>query len=1164
MRLLLLRACGYWLILRGKSEVKFLESSFLNHMRWLSTILVLAAVYTLSARLSAWFSFDSSVIPPVSLHSGIALGAIWVLGFRAWPGVVLGVFAVNLNLTSTYSFLSLLNILVLALGQSLEAVIGVYLLKRLTRTQHPFDEPQNIYKSILAVSIACLLGAGINSTLQLKVYAPASTQWLDVVMEWLSHVVGVLTLLPAIVLLRSKAFRQMALSDLTYEVIGFFCILVIALVLVFSGTFSLEVANWPVPYIFIPAIGWAAYRFSQCGAFLASLLIILVSVGATTHRMGPFAAMNVNDAWSVLESFVVLASVTGLLLAADLMERRPYLDALLPAYQRVMHWLTFFVSLGLTVLAWHSMALNTERQAKERFDFVVRDIQSNISDYMKTYEGVLQSGVALYAASSKVERLEWKRFVDTLDLSTNFPGIQSIGFAQRVNTDQKDHYLNEIHEDGFASVIIKPVGNRNEYVPITYIEPLTERNRSMLGYDMLSENLRRTALIHARDSGKTSISAKVLLLKEENEEAQVGFLMCLPLYRNGVPIKTIQDRRAALIGYIYSPFRMKSLMKDIFSRSLSQFARSVKIDIFDGVGSSESARMFSSESTESIPAHARIEYINISLGGHVWTMRATALPAFENTVDRQKAQFILIAGTLISLFMFSTGSALASTKEKTLILAQKLGQALERSEVKFGALIQSLREGIVVADAHGQIMTWNQGATQAFGYTEEEIIGKNLMDLMPVRCHSLLVQKMARLQSSGQTQAIGKTLEVIGLTKEGREFPLEFSLAMWNAGETGTFYSGVMRDISERKQAETELQSTLAFQAAILNSANLSIIATNLEGTIISFNRAAQRMLGYTADEVVGCYTPEIFHDPEELMHRSQQLTIEFNRPIEPGFEVFVAKPSQGLVDENECTYICKDGRRLPVLLSVTPIRDQRGQVTGILGIAGDISERKQKDKMIRDALLEKETLLREVYHRVKNNLQVITSLFNMQSRTLPEGPARIALKEGAERVRVMALVHEKLYQSENLSSISLRSYITDLCKQLSHASAAQDRGIKFVIDVEPIDIGLDTAIPIGLVLNELILNSLKHAFPDRDEGEIRVSVRRGNDGMGMLEISDNGIGLSTDLVQAPSKFLGLRLVTTLSGQLDGKFVIENKQGGAHMHLTFKLNDAAPAAKGHA
>jgi two-component sensor histidine kinase len=202
-----------------------------------------------------------------------------------------------------------------------------------------------------------------------------------------------------------------------------------------------------------------------------------------------------------------------------------------------------------------------------------------------------------------------------------------------------------------------------------------------------------------------------------------------------------------------------------------------------------------------------------------------------------------------------------------------------------------------------------------------------------------------------------------------------------------------------------------------------------------------------------------------------------------------------------------------------------------------------QYNKKIESSLHEKEVLLKEIHHRVKNNLQTVSSLLNLQSRLLPDPAARAALQESQMRVRSMALIHEKLYQSENLSDIQLRPYIENLAAILFRSYQAESGEIRLQTHIEDISVGIDAAVPIGLILNELISNALKHAFPEGRSGNIQIDLFRETSEILVLSCRDNGRGIPDGLDIAASKSLGMQLVSSLTRQLEGEVEILSENG---------------------
>ena len=230
-------------------------------------------------------------------------------------------------------------------------------------------------------------------------------------------------------------------------------------------------------------------------------------------------------------------------------------------------------------------------------------------------------------------------------------------------------------------------------------------------------------------------------------------------------------------------------------------------------------------------------------------------------------------------------------------------------------------------------------------------------------------------------------------------------------------------------------------------------------------------------------------------------------------------------------------------LVSYYPVKGADGIVLGVNTVVQDVTESKQAGQQIKASLEEKEVLLREIHHRVKNNLQVISSLLNLQSTYIKDREALGLFKESQERVKSMALLHEKLYQARDLGKIDFGAYIRDLTATLFHSYGAQSREISFEILASEILLGIDTAVPCGLILNELISNCLKHAFPAGEPGKIRIDLSREGDRQFSLIVRDNGVGLPAglDLESLPS--LGLKIVKTLADQLSATLEVQQRNG---------------------
>jgi PAS domain S-box-containing protein len=306
----------------------------------------------------------------------------------------------------------------------------------------------------------------------------------------------------------------------------------------------------------------------------------------------------------------------------------------------------------------------------------------------------------------------------------------------------------------------------------------------------------------------------------------------------------------------------------------------------------------------------------------------------------------------------------------------------------------------------------------------------------------------------------------------------------------------------------------------IMESMNDSVIILDTESRIVDVNLSARQLMGTT--------TSCIGHSIEEVWPEwSSKELADFT---EGGKEI-VLHNGQRIYDVN-----------------VSPLADWLGRTMSRVVVLRDVTDRKRSEK-IKQSLKEKEILLQEIHHRVKNNIQVISSLLSLQSRFVKDDTYVEMLREAQNRIRSMALIHEKLYQTENLASINFNEYITDLVYSLFRSYGVNTQNITLTIEVEHVALGIDAAIPCGLIINELISNSLKHAFPD-GKGEITVKMRS-VDGTIHMTVSDDGVGMPETVDFATAESLGLHLVAMLAeDQLGGKVVLDRNAGTA-FHITF-------------
>lgn len=340
----------------------------------------------------------------------------------------------------------------------------------------------------------------------------------------------------------------------------------------------------------------------------------------------------------------------------------------------VWAWFALVGCLGLTIMAYFAVNSASHRAANDKFGFRVAEISEAIERRFAAYAQTLNGGLGLFRASETVSREEWRTYVETLDIERLFPGIQGIGFAEWVTPGQRARYEANIREEGFPGFTIRPPGNRQLYSSITFLEPFDVRNRQAFGYDMYSQETRRAAMDHARDTGKPTISGKVRLVQEINEDVQAGFLMYVPYYGLAGTPETIAARREASVGFVYSPFRMRNLMEGI----LGQGIPNVRLRIFDGTGTAHDALMYDSDPKSDFATPIFRSDVALPIGQHVWTIEVTSLPAIEEYLDPEKSAIILAGGIVTSVLFFFVIGSYASTRRRAEALAAKMTSAIAR------------------------------------------------------------------------------------------------------------------------------------------------------------------------------------------------------------------------------------------------------------------------------------------------------------------------------------------------------------------------------------------------------------------------------------------------------------------------------------------------------
>ena len=321
----------------------------------------------------------------------------------------------------------------------------------------------------------------------------------------------------------------------------------------------------------------------------------------------------------------------------------------------------------------------------------------------------------------------------------------------------------------------------------------------------------------------------------------------------------------------------------------------------------------------------------------------------------------------------------------------------------------------------------------------------------------------------------------------------------------------------------------------LLEAAPEAMVIVDERGCVNLINFEAESLFGYNRTELLGqpveLLLPERLRD-RHAGHRGKFLEFPATRPMGAGLELSGRR---------------KDGSEFPIEVRLSPLRTAEGLL--VTAAIRDISERRNADRL-RASLQEKEALLRELHHRVKNNLQLVCSLLSLQAEHVRDPAALAQFDEMQHRVRLMAAIHEALYKTQDFFRLDVQSFLQEITSNLLRSYAAQPGAIEIRTDVDSVMMRIETALPCGLIVNELVSNALKYAFRGREQGEIRVELKPAGEHRFVLRVADNGVGLPADAGWNDPQTFGWQLVNALAEQLNGQFEVRG-DGGAEFTLTF-------------
>jgi PAS domain S-box-containing protein len=868
---------------------------------------------------------------------------------------------------------------------------------------------------------------------------------------------------------------------------------------------------------------------------------------------------------------------------------------------------TLAVGLALAVLATVSTRSDVESANRQALGVIGAEIGKKIETRLHAHAQVLRDAAAFLRVAGDVDRAHWRDYIAEAKIHLNLPGLQGLGFALLIPPDRLSEHLRQIRAEGFPDYRVWPEGERPVYSSIVYLEPFSGRNLRAFGYDMYSEPVRRAAMELARDQDVAALSDKVRLVQETATDIQSGTLMYVPAYRPGLPTATLEQRRAALIGWVYSPFRMNDLMRGILGVWNRDSERGLRLEIYDGDRLAPEGLLYDSASTDRagstlVSDSASALSIPIDFNGQRWILSFSQTGHLAHALDSSRVWLVAGSGIVISMLLAALVNAVARMREHALRLAAELA-ARRQAELKYREIFDRSPAGIFRSTPQGRYIDVNAAYTRILGYDNAEELIAAISDIgTQVYANPGDRETFARMLAE-RGEVVGYEVEV--KRRDGQPVWVSANVsAVRDASGAIVAHHGAAIDITERKRAADALAANESLLAAMGRMARVGGWQLDLATGKQVWTEAVYKIhevdtsFEPTLDNAIAFYTP----DSAPIVMQAVRRAVEPGEPFDLEVELVTAKANP--------RWIHIIGRAVR----------ERGHTVALTGVFQDITERKQAeielDRYRRhlEALVQsrtrelidardaaesasraKSTFLANMSHEIRTPMNAIIGLNHLLLREIAAPKARDWLVKAGDAARHLLGILNDILDLAKIEAGRLELAESDfaLAEVLGRSAdmlreRATEKGLGLAIELDPRLPGRLHGDP--LRLGQMVTNYVVNAIKFSEQGEIRVRALVLEDApAGVLlriEVQDQGIGLAeadrarlfSPFVQADSSptrerdgtGLGLAIVQRLAALMGGEAGVSSTLGaGSTFWLTARLGhasgaaDARPAAYAH-
>ena len=499
----------------------------------------------------------------------------------------------------------------------------------------------------------------------------------------------------------------------------------------------------------------------------------------------------------------------------------------------VLPLLVALLTLGLAFLYWQSEERSALAKHTRNFEVAADQIAYNLQDRMATYEVVLRGIKGYFEGSERIDREEFRAYVQALQLQETRPGLQGVSFIMQVPASALAHHVTDIRERGFPSYAVWPPGKRAVYAPITHIAPLNSGNLKVLGFDSFSRPASKEALYRARDTGELALSGQIPLIQNTAQLPNPDLVMYLPVYDPAVDISAPQGRQEGLVGWVAAPFKVADVIKGMDR----EFDPDIGLQIVDTSDASAPAPLFGSAAPTGAdaPVSSLQATRTLDIGGRRWTLQMAPLPRFELRYQDDGHRLVALLGGAFSLLLAWVTWLLATGRERAVALARGMTTELRATRDDLESTLSAIPDLLFEMGLDGRIHRYRSARSELLALPPEMFLGRLMSDVVPPEAAASCSAALALARETGYAAGQQYRLELGGST---HWFELSIARKEGAAGDEDRFIA-LSRDITERKRTE-EANHQLAYFDGLTGLPNRRMLLDRMEHMLINAQQAAQ------------------------------------------------------------------------------------------------------------------------------------------------------------------------------------------------------------------------------------------------------------------------------------------------------------------------------------